>query len=59
LTTGAAACLTQPLGCIHTKRFELSPIQSSQTHKNAAVSLWPPRQCVHTSRVESSPVPRV
>jgi len=44
-------------GCVHTNRVELSPIQSSQTHKDAAVTVayfrWSPRQCVHTSRVES------
>jgi len=28
------------LGCVHTNRFESSPIQSGQTHKDAAVTLW-------------------
>ena len=28
------------LGCVHTNRVESSPIQSSQTHKDAAVTLW-------------------
>jgi len=39
-------------------RVQSSPIQSSQTHKDAAVILWltQPRQCLHTSRVESSRV---
>jgi hypothetical protein len=27
-------------GCVHTNRVESSPIQSSQTHKGAAVTLW-------------------
>jgi len=28
------------LGCVRTSRVESSPIQSSQTHKDAAVTLW-------------------
>jgi len=45
--------------CVLTKRVESSPIQSSQTHKDAAVDStvflqWPPWQCVNTNRVESS-----
>ena len=28
------------IGCIHTNRVESSPIQSSQTHKDVAVTLW-------------------
>ena len=28
------------LGCVHTNRVESSPIQSSQTNKDAAVTLW-------------------
>ena len=27
-------------GCVHTNRVESSPIQSSQTHKDAAGPLW-------------------
>jgi len=26
--------------CVHTNRVESSPVQSSQTHKDAAVTLW-------------------
>ena len=52
-------CLVPPLGCIYIKRVESSPIQSSQTHKDVAVTVaylqLLTRQCVHTSRVESSP----
>ena len=29
-----------PRPCIHTSRVKSSPIQSSQTHKDAAVTLW-------------------
>ena len=32
--------ITWQLGCVHTNRVELTPIQSSQTHKDAAVTLW-------------------
>ena len=27
-------------GCVHTNRVDSSPVQSSQTHKDAAVCLW-------------------
>jgi len=50
--------------CVHTTKVELSPIQSNQTHKDAAVTLqltyngrrshaYTPT-CVHTNRVELS-----
>ena len=47
------------LGCVHTNRVESSPIQSSQTHKDAAGPLWltMAAAAVRThqqSRVESS-----
>jgi len=50
------------LGCVHTNRVESSPIQSSQTHKDAVVTLWLTfngrRSSAYTpaesSRVESS-----
>jgi len=32
--------LCSQLGCVHTNRVEVSPIQSSQTHKDTAVTLW-------------------
>ena len=28
------------LGCVHTNKAKSSPIQSSQTHKDASVTLW-------------------
>jgi len=37
---GPAPYSLTPLGCVHTNRFESSPVQSSQTHKDAAVTLW-------------------
>ena len=47
------------LGCAQTSRVECSPFQSSQTHKDAAVTLWltynDRRGNVYT-RTESSPV---
>jgi hypothetical protein len=45
---------------IHTNRAEWSPIQSSQTHKDTAVTLWPThsgcRGSAHTNRAELSPI---
>ena len=47
------------LGCVHTNRVESSPIQSSQTHKDAAVTLWLTfngRRSSAYTPAESSPV---
>ena len=57
------SCFTS--GCVHTNRVKSIPIQSSQTHKDAAVTLWLTfngRCAVHThqqSRVESHEYCRV
>ena len=63
------AKISYSLGCVDTNRIESSPIQSSQTHKDLAVTLWltmaaaavrtQQQRRVESSRVESHKTCRV